>query len=331
MNRSIATIAFGLTLACAARASAVGSITDGDAFWQWANTSASSATLGNINFRADSTPAPDQAFQHWFWYRINNGFAPTGREKGFPDTDFAGETYVGNVATLNWTAIDLPGQRFNARLVTTLTDGPSPGQARAVGNLTLTNVNNFDLSLTIFSFFDPTVLGTDLNDSADLVAANPQVIQFNDGADYMQFAGINSTAYRVDQGVTGGSPLRNALNDLAVTNFSNAGTPFAPADAAAAFQWNLTIPANGGQITLTEIITINRPAIIPACATCRGDIDNDSDIDGADVAYFVACYLAAPGATGCACADLNNDNALTALDVTAMVQAVINPAPPPCH
>jgi len=54
---------------------------------------------------------------------------------------------------------------------------------------------------------------------------------------------------------------------------------------------------------------------------CPGDLTGDSKVDGDDVQGFVNCLLG--GATGCDCADLNNNGGVDTGDVAAFVTVLL--------
>jgi len=53
-------------------------------------------------------------------------------------------------------------------------------------------------------------------------------------------------------------------------------------------------------------------------------VNGDSAIDGADVQFFVSCFLSGSVVGGdCTCADINGDNATTNVDIAAFVALLV--------
>lgn len=68
-----------------------------------------------------------------------------------------------------------------------------------------------------------------------------------------------------------------------------------------------------------------------ACTTCRGDVNADTRIDGADVRNFVQCLLLAVPPTGlCHCADVDIDNDVDTDDAVLLVAKLLNDADTAC-
>jgi len=62
----------------------------------------------------------------------------------------------------------------------------------------------------------------------------------------------------------------------------------------------------------------------PTCPNAAGDVNGDSAIDGADVQFFVSCFLSGSVVGGdCTCADINGDNATTNVDIAAFVALLV--------
>ncbi len=65
------------------------------------------------------------------------------------------------------------------------------------------------------------------------------------------------------------------------------------------------------------------------CVTCLGDANGNNQIDGDDIQPFANCLLTGSIATpGCRCADLSNDNALSAADISPMIDKLIGTSDP---
>ncbi len=55
----------------------------------------------------------------------------------------------------------------------------------------------------------------------------------------------------------------------------------------------------------------------PVCATCAGDLDNNSVVNGSDIRGFVACLFGS--GPNCACGDFNASSSVTAADIAPFV------------
>lgn len=255
-----------------------GTINDGNAQFQFTTTGTSAATITNCNLRPDGGLGnPDFTTQMWWWYRINS--AGQGRERALPDTDaLTGESYVGNTATLRWTAVDQPGNRFNAELVCVLTDGMNPNVAQVEQRLVITNTNLTPMNISIFSYADMDAAASALNDNCDLVPGPAIRARFTEGASFCDFVGLNANSYEVNTGASSTALLRAKLNDNSFDNFNNTGTPFGPGDAAAGMQFNLIIPAGESRTVAVRMsVNVQPPA-------CPGDADGDGMVGLSDIA-----------------------------------------------
>lgn len=291
MHRLCAASLFLLAVSSVAWAR-VGTVFDGNAQFQWANTSGSSATLGNVNIRPDGGfGTPDYSFQLWWWFRAE-GVVP--REFGFPDADFAGETYVGNTAVVNWTNIGVSGGRFTARLETRIADGSAPGQMTVEQTMIITSTNATTFSLTLFAYNDLDAGGSSFNDSAMLADPATTRIRITDGPDFVDWRPSAGASFAVAQGATsGGFQLRNQLNDTGLTNLMNTGLPWVSNDFAGAFQWTITL--NPGETkSVSHTISMN---ISLAPPPCLGDANNDRMVNFADITAALAGF-GGPGPAG---------------------------------
>lgn len=62
----------------------------------------------------------------------------------------------------------------------------------------------------------------------------------------------------------------------------------------------------------------------PNCTTCSGDLNGNTKADGADIAAFLACFLAGnPAAPGCGCADMDANAAFDAADISLFVDRLL--------
>ncbi len=220
---------------------AQGTITDGAVSF----TINTFGTPTTANFLG-GTSSGDALFAEWWYYRVDGDT----EETAFPSPD--AESYVGNVATLNWNDVD--GRGFSAELVITLADlgGPS-GTINFV--MTLTNLGGTPLTVDVFNYADLDKVGFN-NDFADLIGSG--AIQVTDGtaSDFCEYFAVGASAFEV-------APFANivsSLNDGAITNLANAGLPFVAQDFTGAFQWaSQSLPAMGS-LTFEAVITANADA-----------------------------------------------------------------------
>lgn len=67
---------------------------------------------------------------------------------------------------------------------------------------------------------------------------------------------------------------------------------------------------DGNGSALCDVGAVEAPGLTPPCPTCRGDMNGDNFVDGADVQGFANCIAAAPQpiiAPGCECVDMDFD------------------------
>ncbi|MFO0973540.1 MAG: choice-of-anchor Q domain-containing protein [Phycisphaerae bacterium] len=94
---------------------------------------------------------------------------------------------------------------------------------------------------------------------------------------------------------------------------------------------------DGNGIAQCDVGAVEAPPAPTLCTTCRGDMNGDNRVDGADVQQYVACILAGPApvvAPGCGCADMDADGLLDlSIDLDLFIRKVVgigdpNPACP---
>jgi hypothetical protein len=70
-------------------------------------------------------------------------------------------------------------------------------------------------------------------------------------------------------------------------------------------------------------------AAVPACGTCKGDMNGNGSVDGDDIQGYVQCYILGTGS--CGCADFDSDTVIVgdAADIAAMI-AKLSSDPGPC-
>ena len=228
----------GALLVAPAVLTAQGTITDGDVSWTY------STGDGGGDFVVGGM---DHLFETWWFYRVQGETSETAFPAPFS------ESYVGNVATIEWVQLGETGNLF-ATLVVTLTDDGN-GAATVTYDLTARHVipqaaedggqGSFNFDLFHYTDFDLSDSSSD--DSATLVNANTEM-EVSDATATAQYEGVGASAYQV----TAFATLRTALNDGAVTNLSNTGLPFGPGDFTGGYQWPISLPIQG-QTTITAV------------------------------------------------------------------------------
>ncbi len=238
-------VPIAVMLAAASIALGQGVITDGDARFEFNN----STTPGSADFQPDGTT--DHLFQNWWWWRVEGENMETPAQ-WLPED----QSYVGNRAELaDW---DTKG-RFSWRLILELHDGANPGQASILESFTVTNLTNENLSINIYNYLDADVGGSFGGDSAVLMGdPTGRTMEITDvGGDFVQFHEHGASAYQV----TAFPLLRNELNDGGVDNLDNSGLPFGPGDFTGAYQWTMVIPPHQrGKFFEEILINIPEPA-----------------------------------------------------------------------
>jgi len=221
-----------------------GTLIDGQSTFEWRTFS-----QGNADWELDASGV-DQAFQLWFWYRIN----AQANETVLPAPD--SETFAGNTATLNWANVN--GLGFDITVTAVLTDSPGNSAGLAL-NSVITNNTGSTLNFELFQYMDLDKGQSFNGDEAQLVGTNTIEITDVITGDMCQFNGIGATAYQV----INFAGLLNTLGDGAISTLDNTGLPFGPGDWTGAFQWSLSIEP-GGSATIDSGSGGNEPAPIPA-------------------------------------------------------------------
>jgi hypothetical protein len=194
-------------------------------------------------------------YTHW-WHRI----APAVAETEFPA--LSAQSYVGNVATLDWFAMGATGNLF-AQLVVTINE--AGGGATVTQELTLTHVipqagpEGGNLDFQIFGYTDFDLANTIGDDSATLLVANSQM-EITDPTDVSAFyLGADAIAYKV----TPFPDLANELTDAGTTNLDNSGLPFGPGDFTGGYQWAVNLaPQASTTILSTYEISFGGPSVL---------------------------------------------------------------------
>ncbi|MEM1121912.1 MAG: hypothetical protein AAGJ18_15780 [Bacteroidota bacterium] len=206
-----------------------GTIRDGQSELYWYTDDTDPEDNGEMDWELDDS-GTDQAYQLWFWYRINQ----QGVETALPPPDT--ESFVGNTALLKWT--NLHGLNFDVAITAVIKD--KLGNAASLSITTqVTNKTGSELSLNFFQYMDLDKGDSSDEDEARLIGTDLIEIKDLGTGDICQFAGVDASAYQVLEY----SDLLDLLVDAQKTDLDNTGLPFVAEDWTGAFQWVLTIPA----------------------------------------------------------------------------------------
>lgn len=302
-----------------------GTITDGTASFTWHNL-ATSATEGNADFQT-AAAAPDQVYQIWWWYRIDSGATPDSQEQPFPTPDV--ETYLADRAVFEWHGLGPAQATFDARLTTTLTQS-SATWASISQVMTITNTSATPLNANLYFYADPDVAGSALDDTSSLAGFfEDEGCRATDGPDRVESlfcrycpSPANESIF-LGTGHTAGADLLGLLNDSAPTKIF----PWAPStgDVAWGAHFSYTVePGSGHAWGVGGSTAINRPlGAYCLSATCSADFSGDNRVDGRDILRFVQCLVGGPATPGCACADMNLDDAINQDDLAIFVPKLL--------
>lgn len=164
-----------------------------------------------------------------YWYRVEG---VDTREHRFPPPD--SETY-GSDGRLIAIWDNVAGKGFGATLVMGVFDHERPAGG-FTSELVLDHLGGPALTVKIFHYLDVDVPGWGGDDKA--TSLTPNYLRFTDlGGSVIRYRAQNAERYQIGVYPT----LRNALNDGDTDTLSNAGAPFGPGDATAAFQWTVNL------------------------------------------------------------------------------------------
>ncbi len=243
-------------LGVASSAWAGGTITSGNASLQFVGTPVFSSTLGDANFKTESTGA-DQGYKLTWYYRTAT--ATSNRLMSALDTPT--ESYAGNVATFTYLNAG-PGvagqERFDATITTTLTDAAASNQSRVT---TQARVKSRATTARRYDFFVIVDLdlagGTPNSATDDTLTLTPSTFAMRQTeASSTNIANVQAVAPTRWQ-VGAGSTLRTLLSGPAADLNQSVG-PFT-GDGAVAFQWTLQLQP-GEEATLAAAFAINQTA-----------------------------------------------------------------------
>lgn len=285
-------------------------ITHGDATFgvtATAFTPVFSSAFGDATWRMDAA-GPDVAFKYSWYYRQqrrNTNFQFGALQTGVVFTQ-------GRKMRITFTdngANPFGEERFNADLVITLKDGPTPNSARLFSKMRVQNSPNNSASKT-FHFFNLSDLdmpnGTPNASVDDAASYTPTVITQTESssADVARMIALNPSRVELSSGLTlrnklasGSASLANAPTD-AIASTTN--------DNGSAFQWTVTLGV-GEWATLYHGLAYNLPAV--AQDPCPSDLNADDVVDDSDFVGFAEAYngLLCPELPQFCDADLNDD------------------------
>ncbi len=254
-----------------------GVIANGDAVMIFQGIPPFSMTTGDSTLFTDSNLV-DEAYKYAWYYRT----AGNNQNRPFSSLDTPTEDYRENEATFVWTNAG-PGpmgqERFDARLIVRLYDGPSPHSVRVEHTLEFKSHSTTTQTFQVFNLVDLDLEATATNDTAQIADSSRVLARQSDTStnSYSELAGTGASRFEVGTGTS----LRNKLNSGSA-NLSNAAGPVS-GDAAAAFQWTLTL-APGETRVIRGGFSINLPAPCPA------DLNHDGYVNGNDYDDFAVAF-----------------------------------------
>ena len=215
-----------------------------------------SAMPGSADFQPDGST--DHLFQNYWWYRIGGQLQETAFS--FPADS---ESYVGNVATLDW-SVSAGIFQFRENLRIQLNDGGSPDEAIVQGEMTITNNSGGANSVSLLNCADLDVSQTVGSDSAT-IAGDMMTITDGTTGDFVEFEGVGANTFQV----TAFPILVSILNDGNLDNLNNTRLPFGPGDSMGVYQRDFNL-APGQSQTVVERIAVNSPVPEPATMLILG-------------------------------------------------------------
>jgi hypothetical protein len=182
--------------------------------------------------------------QQWFWYRVGSG-------PQFPINTISAASWTQNALnTLNTTYANTI---FSVNINYTLTGGGT-GSADIDEGIRIHNFTTAPLTLSFYQYSDFNLLNTPLGDTVWMDAS--QAFQWKAATQVAEgIIAPNATAFEANSTGGAGSTLfkLGSLNDLVLSGNNSAG----PGDVTWAFQWNLTVPAEGDEvITKDKLLNI---------------------------------------------------------------------------
>lgn len=237
-------------------------INDGSSSFGW---SAASALSGAANRTGSGGGASnvftafgssDQAFQEWWWYRVDGVNA-----REFALSNQVSQTVNGNSMSL----VYHEPEGFSSTLVYTINE--INGVARVTGTNFVKNESNSALTFSFFNYLDWDMGGSFGGDSATLLSPNPALrIRVTDATSIIngEYRALDADFFQVGAFST----VRSLLTNDGVDNFNNSGLPFGPGDFTGGVQWSFTLDP-GHEIALQTTRILN-PVPEPATMAVLG-------------------------------------------------------------
>lgn len=244
-----------VVLLTASTAFAGGTITSGDASLQFVGFPVFSTNLGDANLKTEPT-APDQGYKLTWYYRTQ--FNNVNRFMSSLDTP--SESYSGGTSTFTYSNAG-PGpsgqERFDATIITTLTDGAVANQARVTTSCRARSRATTALTYQFFLVVDLDLAGGGVNPPTDdiqnvaIAGSDINVLQTEAStANFANIAAIAPTRFQIGSG----SAIRTLLGSGS-GNLNNLSTPYS-GDGAVAFQFTRTLQPNE-EVNLSAAFAIN--------------------------------------------------------------------------
>lgn len=293
-----------------ASASVAQTITHGDSSFSVTATGFTpvfSSAFGDVTWKIDAS-GPDVAFKYSWYYRQqrrNTNFQFGALQTGtiFTQGRKMRITYTDNGAN------PFGEERFNADLVITLKDGPTPNSARVFSRMRVQNSPNNSASKT-FHFFNLSdidmpngVPNASVDDAASYM---PTVITQTESSssDVARMIALNPTRVELSSGLTLRNKLASGSANLA--NLPGDAVASTTNDNGSAFQWTVTL-AVGEWATFYHGLAYNLPGF--AQDPCPSDLSADDFVDDSDFVLFAEVYnnLLCPDLPAFCDADLNDD------------------------
>ena len=201
------------------------------------------------------------AFNWWSYHiagdSVQRPFGTYQKSDGFAITGTSNWPTGGNGTTssYNWTEFGPPagGIRFTAAYTLTLSSGPTMYDAKLSQSFQINNPNSVPLTISLFdhAVWEPGGHTFGLSASGGIGA-----ISVTDGTYNDTHMAIAATAYQAAADAT----LGNLLYGGTAADLNNAGLPIVNTPPGSllpstAFEWTLTIPADGSAIVQSELIT----------------------------------------------------------------------------